>query len=415
MVDASAAMSDPRFDDVSIERLRAAQSVKWREYPADVLPAWIADMDFAMATPIRDAVRGYIDQEFIGYPGLPFSAVVSNAYAQSSQRRYGLSVDPLLVDVVTEVVQGLHAAAAAFTDPGDGVLILTPVYPPFLETVGQQRRRLVEFRVEEVDGVWTIDWDRLRALVSTERPKLFLLCHPHNPLGRAFDRRELQQFFELAEEFDMIVVSDEIHADLVFAPISDVANPNSSAHIPFASIDSRAAARTVTLHSPSKAFNTAGLRCAVIAYGTAELHERSRQRLSMHLLGIPATIGMIAAATAWTQCDEWLAACVSYLEGNAIYVADRFAKMHIPVIANQATYLQWINFSSLPRLSSRLTADASLCVSDILVSEAKVALNRGPTFGGDLQACARLNFGTSRAILTELCDRIAAWVTTERA
>ncbi len=398
-------MNDPRFDDVDVAALRAAHSVKWNAHDSDVLAAWIADMDFPVAAPIQQAIDKYRNESFIGYPGKPFSERVSHAFVDWSARRYNVSIDAANVVVLTEIVQGIHATLHAFSQRGDGILLLTPLYPPFLEAVAEQSRRLVEYRLQLINDVWAIDWEALAALVRAERPRIFMLCHPHNPLGRVFTVDELQRFADLAHEVDAIVVSDEIHAELTFNPY---------VHVPLVSLSDEVAARTVTLHSASKAFNTAGMRCAVMSYGTASLRDRAQDALgSHHLLGVPATIGMFVTEAAWRNGSDWLADCVSYLATNATYVSDRLSAMGLIVARNQATYLQWIDFSSFPNVLARLAADPSKCVSDLLRVEAKVAFNDGPTFGAGLEHCARLNFGTSHALATELCDRVESWLSTQ--
>jgi cysteine-S-conjugate beta-lyase len=393
---------DSRFDEIDLTVLRSAHSTKWTEHGPDVLPAWIADMDFPIAAPIQAAIDSYVNEQFIGYPGRPFANRVTSAYANWSADRYGLLLDQQNMVVLTEVVQGINVTLRAFTKPGDGVLVMTPLYPPFLEAIEEQQRTLVDYRITLQNGQWAIDWDALSLLVRTERPTMFMLCHPHNPLGRVFTREELHRIADLAEEIDAIVVSDELHGELCFAP---------NVHIPFLALGNQVAKRTITLNSASKAFNTAGMRCAVLHYGTAELKERAQQELgSHHLLGVPATIGMLVTEAAWQHGSQWLSDCVSYLHNNATYVYERFSAMSLTVAPNQATYLQWLDFSPNLAVMARLHADPAICVSDLLRTEAKVALNHGPTFGTNLAHCARLNFGTSRTIAANLCDRIEAWL-----
>ena len=250
-----------------------------------------------------------------------------------------------------------------------------------------------------VDGRWSLDLEALRALVAQERPKMFMLCHPHNPLGCMFSVQELAEIAAICEEFDVLVVSDEIHADLVFAPHT---------HIPFASI-AGAAARTITITAASKSFNLAGLRCAVMAFGSAAVKDRFDRVFSSHILGVPSVAGILATITAWTEGDEWMADCLSYLDGNRTYAYERLLSLDLvspdraPII--EATYLQWLDFTTL-------VPESEENVSSRLCEQAKVALNEGPTFGTGLERNARLNLGTSRTILTEALNRIEAWTTT---
>ena len=292
----------------------------------------------------------------------------------------------------------MHALVHVFTEPEDAVLLLTPIYPPFLTVLEEQRRRLIEYRMTVVDGRWSLDLEALRVMVERERPKMFMLCHPHNPLGRMFSALELAGITAICEEFEVLVVSDEIHADLVFAPFT---------HIPFASV-AGASARTVTITSASKSFNLAGLRCAVMFFGSVALKERFDRVFSSHILGVPAVAGILAAITAWTEGDEWMAACLEHLDSNRTYAYERLLPLDLvsaqraPII--EATYLQWLDFSTL-------VPESEESVALLLRKEAKVALNEGPTFGTGLGRNARLNLGTSRAILTEALDRIETWTT----
>jgi cysteine-S-conjugate beta-lyase len=385
------------FDAAALDPavLRASVSNKWNKNAADILPAWVADMDFAVASPITDALLGYVGQRFFGYavPSLPES--LKARFADWWGSRYGLAVEPDHSIILTEVVQAIHSVSHAFSVPGDGLLILTPIYPPFLGVVEQQRRRLVEHRMEIVDGRYRFDADELRTLIIAERPKIVLLCNPHNPVGRVFTESELRTIGELAVEFDMVILADEIHADLVYAP---------HRHVSVATLSSDIAARTITTTSVSKSFNLAGLRCAVMVFGSAALRERFDAVIPAHLLGIASVPGMIASIAAWTHGGPWLADCLVQLQANRDYVADRL-KRDLPMVGCvpvEATYLQWLDFSAFP-----LGADE--IVSTRLREEALVAMNDGPTFGAGLESFARLNFATSPAVLAHILDRIVGW------
>jgi cysteine-S-conjugate beta-lyase len=388
--------NDPRFD--AIPALRESISLKWGKHAPDVLPLWVADMDFPVAPPIAAALDSYVSKGFFGYPLHSYYDDLANSYCAWAKRHYGVIVDPDLVCSLTEVVQGMHALVHVFTEPQDAVLLLTPIYPPFLNVLVEQQRRLVEYRMTVVDGRWSLDLSELRDLVARERPRMFILCHPHNPVGRVFSADELAGIVAICEEFDVLVVSDEIHADLVFAPRS---------HLPFASI-AGASARTITITAASKSFNLAGLRCAVMAFGSPALKEHFDQRFSSDILGVPSVAGMLATITAWTVGDDWMAACLSHLDDNRRYAYERLLPLGLvsgdraPMI--EATYLQWLDFSSV-------VPESEENVALRLVQEARVALNEGPTFGTGLERNARLNLGTSRSILAEAINRIETWTT----
>jgi cysteine-S-conjugate beta-lyase len=386
--------NDPRFD--AIAALRETISLKWGKHDPDVLPLWVADMDFPVASPIAAALESYVNKGFYGYPLHSYYDDLANAYCGWAARHYDVKIDPELVCSLTEVVQGMHALVHVFTELEDAVLLLTPIYPPFLKVLTEQQRRLVEYRMTVVDGRWSFDLLELRDLVARERPKMLMLCHPHNPLGRVFSADELAEIAVLCEEFDVLVVSDEIHADLVFAPHT---------HVPFASVGG-AAARTVTITAASKSFNLAGLRCAVMAFGSVALKEHFDKKFSSHILGVPSVAGILASITAWTEGDEWMADCLHYLDGNRRYAYERLLPLGLvsadraPII--EATYLQWLDFSSvLPETEENVALK--------LIQQAQVALNEGPTFGTGLERNARLNLATSRSVLTEALNRLETW------
>ena len=389
--------NDPRFE--AIPALTDTVSLKWGKHTVEVLPLWVADMDFPVAAPIAAALKSYVDKGFYGYPVHSYYRDLANSYCGWAARHYGAVIDSDLVCSLTEVVQGMHALVHVFTAPEDAVLLLTPIYPPFLGVLNEQRRRLIDFRMSVVDGRWMLDLERLRALVERERPKMFMLCHPHNPLGRVFSASELEGIAAICEEFNVLVVSDEIHGDLVFSPHT---------HLPFASV-AGASGRTVTITAASKSFNLAGLRCAVMAFGCAELKIQFEKAFSSHILGVPSVAGMLAAITAWTEGDEWMADCLLHLDGNRKYAYERLLSLDLvsadraPII--EATYLQWLDFSTL-------VPESEENVAILVCQEAKVALNEGPTFGAGLGRNARLNLGTSRSILIEALDRIETWTTT---
>ena len=392
-------MSAYDFDHVDEAALRGSLSSKWNRHDPDVLPAWVADMDFRVAPAIDAAVRSIADSGLHLYPRWSTYEDVKLAYAERSRNRWGVEVDPSLVLTVSEVVQAMQAATLAFSDPGDGVLILTPIYPPFLAVPRDQRRPLVEHQMVERDGTYTFDHEVLRAQVEAARPKVFLLCNPHNPVGRVFTHAELGALRDLVVEFDMICVADEIHSDLVFEP---------HRHISFASLGPDVAARTITLTSASKAFNLAGLRCAVMGFGSASLKERFEAVIPEAVLGKPSAMGMVATVAAWRESDDWLDACLAHLDGNRRYLLGEVAR-RLPMVGcpePEGTYLAWLDFG---RVVGVVGASAD-SVGERLRDEGRVALNEGQTFGAGLEAYARLNFATSRPILGRVLDRIEAWV-----
>ena len=379
----------PDFNAISLEALRRRRGTKWTRYPPDVLPAWVADMDFDMAEPIRAGLAGMMEANDLGYaPKLPASGL-PEAFAAFAARRFpGWEVAPERMVAIADIVQGIHLAIEAFTRPGDGVCTLTPVYPPFLQAVAETGRRLDHSTMVRGGGRYEIDFDALRAAID-DRTRLLLLCTPHNPLGRVFERDELEALAELAIERDLVVVADEIHADIVYPGFR---------HIPFASLGPEAEARTVTMTSATKSFNIAGLRCAVVLFGSDRIAERFNA-WPERIRGAVSSFGMEATRIAWTECDEWLDALLAHLEGNRdflhAFVAERLPGMRMVLPA--ATYLGWLDCREFG-----LEPDPYRWFLD----RARVGFNDGRDFGDGGEGHVRINFATSRAILAQVLERM---------
>ena len=392
------------FDEVDSERLRASRSIKWTKHPSDVLPAFIADMDFAPPAAISAALAAWLTDGFLGYPGWEYHGRVQAVASSYLHRRYGMVDDPGRLLLQTDVVQGMHAAMEVWSEPGDAILVLTPIYPPFLGVIGEQGRRLLEYRMTSDDGLYGFDVDALRSLVAEHRPSMLLLCNPHNPTGRVFTVDELTALAALAIDFEMIVVSDEIHSELVFA---------AHEHMPFETLSDEVRARTVTITSASKACNLAGLRTAVLIFGTMALRQQFDARFSSHLLGVVSVPGMVAMETAWSDPSvaRWQAACVGALEKrtNQFRAGISAGAPELRLVSQEGTYLAWVDFSAVKRSYA-----AGESVATPLLAEARLALSEGPTFGTGLETFARVNLATSPAIVDEIVRRIVGWVDRQR-
>lgn len=378
------------LDAITPEQLRLRRGAKWSKYPPDVLAAWVADMDFPVADPVRSLLAQMVESSDLGYPLGPNPQGLATVFATRMRERFGWSIDPDRVEVLTDVVQGLHLAVELFSEPGDAVITPLPVYPPFLDAVTGNRRESVWMRYERGDRQYGIDFDRLHADIGP-RTRVLLLCNPHNPTGRVHTRAELEALAALAIEHDLVVVSDEIHADLV--------HPG-SVHVPIATLGDDIAARTITLTSASKAFNLAGLRCAVAHFGSAALHRRFRT-LHHHARGGIGTLGMAATAAAWSQGQPWLDEVVTYLTDNRELVAAH-AEKNWPDVAfhpPQATYLAWMDFGAL---------NLPPFPQAFFLERARVALSAGADFGDPGSSCARINFATPRPVLRHILQRMDA-------
>ena len=365
--------------------LREHRGVKWRKYPADVLPAFVAEMDFKVAPAVQAAFKRLVDSSDFGYGGETDLPALFAALASWSARRYGWNLDPALTIAAADVVQEIVAALVAYTSPDDGVIVQTPSYPPFLRVIATTGRRLVENPLVLRDR-YEIDFDGLRRVAEDAR--VLLLCNPHNPTGRVLEREELEQIGAIAEEQHLIIVSDEIHADISFVDRK---------HIPMETI---APERTVTLTSATKSFNIPGARTAVMHFGSSALKERFDSAIPDFMLGRPSRFGVDATIAAWTESDEWFDDVMRYLEHNRDLVS-QWASRHddIGYRAPEATFLAWLDCRALRLPSSPY---------EFFLESAKVGLNDGPDFGPPGLGHVRLNYGTSTEILTRVLERMEA-------
>lgn len=376
---------------LSIEELRARRGAKWTFYPPDVLPAFVADMDFKVAPPVQEVLAGLVARQDYGYGPRASFDDLRVAFAERVAARFGWRVQPEQVELLSDVVQGIVAAIVAYTEPGDGVVVQTPVYPPFLHAVELTGRRLVENPLIDGGSGFRVDLDGLRSVIDPGT-RMILLCNPHNPTGRVLDRAELEGIAALAAERDLVVVADEIHADLVYA---------GHAHLPMASLNDAIAERTVTMTSATKAFNIAGARCAVIHFGGPGLQTRFKTALPEHLLGRPGTFGIDATMAAWREGQPWLDQVLLYLDRNRQRVAE-WAAQDASVLRHhspEGTYLAWFDCSQLELGEST--------PHEFFLEAARVGLSNGTDFGRLGASCVRLNFATSAEILDQILDRLA--------
>lgn len=376
------------FADLPLEWLRAKRSVKWHRPHPDLLPAWVADMDFPVAPAIRAAIADTVERGDLGYPDWP-QHPLAGPFAERMLQRYGWSPDPGQVRGVTDLIQALQIVLILATRPGDGVVAHVPNYPPFLATIRAMDRTLIPATlVPEGASSWTWDEDGLEAELSGGRARVLLLVNPHNPTGRVFTAPELRSVADLAERHDLTVVSDEIHAELTHQP---------QRHIPFASLGTAAAARTVTVTSATKAFNIAGLRTAVAHVGPAELRA-AWDTQPPDLYGAANVLGVEATLAAWQHGDGWLARLNDRLLANRDHLADRLRSMPaVDLRPPEAGYLAWLDcaVAALPEEPASWFR-----------SWAGVELSAGADFGAQPGRYARLNFATTTAVLDEIVDRL---------
>lgn len=356
--------------------------MKWTRYAADVLPAWVAEMDFPVAPAVLDAARDVLDRSDLGYPE-PHG--LAEAFAGWAARHQGWSPDPALTAPVADVMAGVEAALRELTAPGDGVVLATPAYPPFFGLLDDLGRRAVAWPLIDTERGWQLDLDRLAHELAAGA-RVILLCSPHNPVGRLFAAEELRVVADLADAYGATVVSDEVHAPLL---------AGGETFTPFAMVDDRC----VTVTSISKGWNVPGLKCALLIAGPATAHvaaavpERERVRMS-----VP---GAAASIAAWTDDGGWLDAVRGYLDRTRAELT-AWAARHPAVRTHpgRAGYLAWLDLRA-----TGLGDDPAA----VLLARGRVALSPGHTFArppADGHGCVRLNHGTSLPLLREIVGRI---------
>ena len=374
-----------------VETLRRRRGAKWHVHDPDVLPAWLAEMDFAVAEPVQRAIARVVDEGDYGYPRRTGADRVEAAFARRMHERFGWAADPALVVPVADLVQALVAAVVAFSEPGEGVVVQTPIYPPFLHAIaGSGRRRVLNPLVDDGRRL-AVDPDGLARAVDAGT-RMVLLCNPHNPSGRVLERAELEAIGRVAVERDLVVVADEVHCDLVYP---------GARHVPLAKLGESVAARTVTINSATKSFNIPGLRCGVMHFGSDALLRRFRATFPDRLLGSVGTPGVDATVAAWREGQPWLDAVMELLRANRDRLA-AWADGEGPGVRHhrpEATYLAWLDCAGL--------ATPGAGPRRFFLDEARVALHGGPEFGPGGETCVRLTFATSPAILEELLGRMS--------
>ncbi len=377
------------FDFDTVPARLGTDSQKWQKYAGrDILPLWVADMDFKSPPAVIEALHRRVDHGIFGY-ARPVPSTVA-AIVNAMQQRYGWTIDPAWLVWLPGLVVGLNITAQAFATAGDEVLTLTPVYPPFMSAPKNSARTSVTVPFVLRAGRWEIDWEGLERAV-TPRTKLFYLCNPHNPLARVWRREELARLGEFCVRHDLILCSDEIHCDLIL----DSTLP----HFPTGTLGAEIAQRTVTLMAPSKTYNVPGLGTSLAIIPDAGLRARF-VRATAGVVAEVTALGFTACEAAYRDSEPWRQALLAYLRGNRDFLLDFIArelpgvKVEAPI---EATYLAWLNVSALhlPDPIAHFEAHG-------------VGLSDGAFFGGTKGTHVRLNFGCPRATLAEALRRMKA-------
>lgn len=373
------------FDQV-IDR-RSTQSIKWRWFDADVLPMWVADMDFPSPQPVIDALEQRIKHSVFGYERA--APELRETIVARLKNLYHWEVPPDSIVFLSGVVPGFNVAIRAFTAPGDGLLIQTPVYPPILSAAGDAGRGCNAMELtRRPDGYYTIDFDLFEQRASAGT-RMFILCNPHNPVGRVFRQAELERMAEICRRYDILICSDEIHGDLVFRGYP---------HLPIASLAPEIAAHTLTLMAPSKTYNIAGLHCAFAVIPNPDLRKRFVTLASGLAFG-SNLLGYTAALAAYRDSQSWLDQVLAYLESNRDFVAAYIGE-HMPSIKMakpEGTYLAWLDCRA---------AGIPGTPQEFFLEQGRVAFNDGATFGPGGEGFVRLNFACPRSLLVEGLTRM---------
>ena len=364
-----------------------SDSIKWRRYAGrDVIPMWVADMDFAAPPPVLEALQARVAHGVFGYAD-PWPSLIEAVQAGIA-RDHGWHIEPDWLVWLPGVVTGFNVAVRAVGQPGDGVFTATPVYPPFLHAPANFGQRLVTAPLVHDGRRWGWDWPATEAAIAGGA-RVFMLCNPHNPVGRVFDRDELTRIAELAERHDLVICSDEIHCGLVLDP--------DTPHTPIAALGEAVARRTITLMAPSKTWNIPALYCAFAIIPDAALRARYKRAMA-GIVPHVNVLGLVATEVAYRDCDPWRQALLDTLRGNAARVARVINGL--PGLATtpvEATYLAWIDCRGL--LAAQGIANAAA-----FFEAAGVGLSDGKDFG--LPGFVRLNFGCPPQRLEAALERI---------
>nr|WP_320050992.1 PatB family C-S lyase [uncultured Desulfuromonas sp.] len=369
------------FDFDQVTDRRGSDSLKWGVYSPDILPLWVADMDFLSPPAVLEALHQRVAHGVFGYALA--TPEVTDSVVNWLQQRYDWTIDPDWLVWLPGLVPGLHAACHAFTEPNQEVITFSPVYPPFLSAPKTCRRPHRDIPLTRDQGRYTFDLQRMDDQL-TPKSRLLLLCHPHNPVGRAFDRAELTALAEQCVTHNLIICSDEIHCDLVL---------NQTRHVPFACLSEEIGERTVTLMSAAKTFNIAGLNCGFAIIRNPTLR-RQFTRAAHGMIPHPNALGYAATQAAYTHGEPWRQELLAYLHGNRDYLQQEL-KQRFPLLTMEpveATYLAWINVSALEDYRPAFFEQAGL------------GFSAGEPFGDS--RFIRFNFGCPRATLEEALHRL---------
>lgn len=376
-----------KYDFDQILERKGTDSIKWQRYGNEVIPLWVADMDYVSPEPIVKALRERVDHRVFGYGG-PSEELIS-VIQERLKRLYRWDVPTEHIILVPGVVTGLNLAFQLFADPGDGVLVQPPVYSHFITDPIVRGRGRIDSALMKKEDTYEIDFDAFEKAI-TARTRIYVLCNPHNPVGRVFRRDELERLASICMRHNILICADEIHCDLLYPGYR---------HIPIATLGNEVADRTITFMSPSKTFNVPGLSCS-FAVITNTLLREAWTKGSAGLVPRVNIMGLTAALAGFKDGKEWLDQCLAYLKGNRDFLVE-YVREKLPSISvtrMEGTYLAWLDCrqSGIPGNPFHF-----------FLNESKVALNNGAECGKGGEGFVRLNFASSRKTLVESLERMA--------
>lgn len=377
--------------DLVVNR-KNTNSYKWDQTEqlfgdAEILPLWVADMDFESPPAVKETLIKRAMQGTYGYTirSAEYEAAIVNWFA----RRHGWALEPAWLADVPGVVTALSLAIDLYSAPGEQVILQSPVYNPFYDVIRWNGRKIAENPLIINDDRYEMDYEHLEQLMK-QGAKTMLLCSPHNPVGRVWEREELQKLSELCLKYNVLVISDEIHCDLVLPGYK---------HIPFASLSDEIAAQTVTATAPTKTFNLPGLQSSFVAISNRELKRRFDDRLKRLSLNTMPFFNVDAVTAAYNDGEEWLDELLVYLQGNVQFAID-YLKRHLPqvkAIRPEGTYLLWVDYRNLVGSAEE--------IKDLMFKQAKVAFTEGSIYGKTGLGYIRINYACPRSMLQEALER----------
>ena len=370
-------------------------SAKWAEMEmkfgrSDLIPMWVADMDIKAAPEIVESMKKKVEQEIFGYVYRPDSYY--KTATEWLKKRFGYEISPSSLIHSPGVVPSMSILVKMLTKTTDKILIQTPVYPPFASAVKDNGRELVENPlIKDEKGYYTIDFEDLEKKLSLDEVKLFILCNPHNPVGRVWKKEELLKMGELCKKYNVRILADEIWRDLIMPGYK---------HTPMASLSKGIEDITITLFSPTKSFNLAGLQASFATFPRAEERKEFDNILGQMDVKRNNPFSLVAFETAYEKCEDWLEELILHIDGNMQYVVDFISEKlpEIKVVKPEGTYLMWLDFNG-----TKIPQDK---IQEFLINEAKVAMNDGGSFGSNGKGFARMNVACPRYMVEEAMERI---------